>query len=146
MSWSPDGIYTYLDDDSNRILEVNRSMIGDHGWWGFAQSQTHHCVEKELLPDGGNRCTRSETTPAADFGEKTNIWEDGTSMAPFDMPFYCEQCTVPGMLALFARHSSCRGCSCWHVLSCRCLFVGASDDERRRGFVNGGRRGRLLSR
>jgi hypothetical protein len=116
VSWTPDGIYTYLDDDSNRVLEVNRSMIGDDGWWGFAQSQTEHCVEKELQPEGGGpRCTRSETTPAADFGEKRNIWEDGTSMAPFDMPFYRETAVLCGRRASAARATQ-LSCLPWPVL------------------------------
>ena len=82
---------TDIDDDSNRVLEVNRSMMGDNGFWGFAQQDTTHCVEKDLPHDpssDGPTCTKTVTTPAADWGSKHNLWEDGTAMAPYDMPFY----------------------------------------------------------
>ena len=33
---------------------------------------------------------------AADWSEKTNIWEDGTMMAPFDMPFFLQMNVAVG--------------------------------------------------
>ena len=66
LSWDETGLYTYIDDDANRMLEVNRSSIGD-SFWSFAQSDSKACHEKDLSTDEAPSCTREETTPAADF-------------------------------------------------------------------------------
>jgi hypothetical protein len=88
LKWDEEGLFTYIDDEANKILEVKRADL-QGSFWEYAQRDTEDCVKKELGGGGGApECTEQKTTPAADFSGHKNLWENGTAMAPFDTPFY----------------------------------------------------------
>ena len=64
LAWDETGLYTYINDDSNRLLELNRSLIGD-SFWQFAQTPSTNCHEKSLNTDGSQSCTKTVTTPVS---------------------------------------------------------------------------------
>ena len=87
LAWTEDSMYTYLDDDSNHILDVNRHDVAE-GFWKFAQSESKACHLRTMSSDNTSTCEDEVTVAADDFSDMEDPWASGSSMAPFDQPFY----------------------------------------------------------
>eukprot|EP01062_Namystynia_karyoxenos_P000649 TRINITY_DN10241_c0_g2_i1.p1 TRINITY_DN10241_c0_g2~~TRINITY_DN10241_c0_g2_i1.p1 ORF type:complete len:488 (+),score=117.68 TRINITY_DN10241_c0_g2_i1:75-1466(+) len=82
LRWNEQGLYTYMDDDENRVLEVNF----DRPFWQRATETVTHCFQKTGTFEG---CSNTETIGPAHWDPAKNPWgADAPNARPFDKPFY----------------------------------------------------------
>ncbi|MES2503963.1 MAG: family 16 glycosylhydrolase [Myxococcota bacterium] len=90
LRWSPQGIYTYIDNDSNHVLEVDFSK---RSFYQRGTSASTNCLQKYAKQSGVNTAAGSCQTIANDAG--SSAWSDNPwskvscneNAAPFDQPF-----------------------------------------------------------
>lgn len=83
LRWNQDGMYTYIDHDSNHVLEVN---FKNQSFWDRATKGNYtHCLTNVASTEG-YRCTHTEAIHQASWDGTSPGWK--TNAAPFDQPFY----------------------------------------------------------
>lgn len=91
LRWSPKGLYTYIDDDKNHVLEVDFTK---QNFYTRGTTATKVCLQKYAAQSGAAMATNSCQTP---IPEAANTWAGfsnpwaaakcNASAAPFDQPF-----------------------------------------------------------
>jgi len=87
LRWNEKGLYTYIDDDANHVLEV----VFDKTFWDKANlADMEHCLKRGPENPGGNdafSCVLKETIKRSNW-LVPNPWPANNTAAPFDQPFY----------------------------------------------------------
>ena len=82
LRWNTSGLYTYIDNDQNHILEVS---FLDQSFESRGQSSLSHCLKKGGGTTTGFSCVTNEAVPNATW-PTSSVWP--TKQGPFDQPFY----------------------------------------------------------
>lgn len=94
LRWNSTGLYTYIDNDSNHVLEVS---FANQSFYSRATGGSYsHCL-KNTESSGGYDCTGTQTVPPVSVEAWSSaapapdvpvqqLWT--TNAAPFDQPFY----------------------------------------------------------
>jgi len=83
LEWGPEGLYTYLDDQTNKVL----SMPFTETFWERGQRWSTTCDMR--FPDGRCEVTHPQS-PSWHNNTGPNLWERGTKAAPFDQEFFLQ--------------------------------------------------------